>query len=135
MWLLTTQQDEKADALHRRWIEEDTQMIGPPMFYAEVTSVLRENVFFGKIRPEEGTEALSICLDIPVRIVDSREVYRKAWELAKKFNLPRTYDMQYVAVAELADCEFWTADKRLANALRNKVNRIRWVGDYKKQGN
>jgi predicted nucleic acid-binding protein len=107
-------------------------MVGPAMFYAEVTSVLREHVFWGKILPEEGEEALSICLDIPVRTVDNPEVYRRAWELARRFNLPRTYDMQYLAVAELEDCEFWTADRKLANSLRNKVKRIRWVGDHGK---
>jgi len=132
MWFLTAQQNEKADALRRQWKEKDVQMVGPAMFYAEVTSVLREHVFWGKILPEEGEEALSICLDIPVRTVDNPEVYRRAWELARRFNLPRTYDMQYLAVAELEDCEFWTADRKLANSLRNKVKRIRWVGDYGK---
>ena len=37
--------------------------------------------------------------------------------------------MQYLAVAELEDCELWTNDKRLAHSLQGKVNRIRWVGE------
>jgi predicted nucleic acid-binding protein len=104
------------------------------MFYAEVTSVLRKHVFFRKILPEEGEEALSICLDIPVRTVDGPEVYRTAWALAKKFNLPRTYDMQYLAVAELENCELWTSDKSLVNSLKGKNRRIKWVGDYSQKG-
>ncbi len=87
--------------------------------------------------PEEGEEAFSIYLDIPIRIIDEQEVYRKAWQLAKEFNLPVCYDMQYLAVAELEDCELWTADRRLAKSLKGKANRVRWVGEYtaKKTGN
>ena len=50
-------------------------------------------------------------------------------ELAKEFNLPVCYDMQYLAVAELEDCELWTCDKSLVNSLKDKVKRIRWVGE------
>jgi len=68
-----------------------------------------------------------------VKSIDDPEVQKKAWELAKKFNLPRTYDMQYLAVAELENCELWTNDKRLANSLQGKVKRIRWVGEHIKE--
>jgi len=108
-------------------------MVGPPLFHAEVISTLRQHVYFKRILPEEGEEAFSIYLDIPIRIIDKQEVYRKAWELAKEFDLPRTYDMQYLAVAELEDCEFWTSDERLVNSLQSKVKRIRWVGEHIKE--
>ena len=65
-----------------------------------------------------------------MKSIDDPEVQKKAWELAKKFNLPRTYDMQYIAVAEIEGCEFWTSDRRLANSLQGKIKRIRWVGEH-----
>jgi len=132
-WLLPAEQNEAANALRREWDKEGMELITTPLFHAEVTSVLREQVYFRRLLPEEGEEAFSIYLDIGVRSIDDPEVQKKAWELAKKFNLPRTYDMQYLAVAELENCELWTSDKRLANSLQGRVKRIRWVGEHIKR--
>ncbi len=132
-WLSYEQHTAIANALRQEWREKGIQMVGPSLFHAEVASTLRRYVYFKRILPEEGEEAFSIYLDIPIRIIDERKVYRKAWELAKEFDLPRTYDMQYLAVAELEDCEFWTSDKRLVNSLQGKISRIRWVGEHSRK--
>jgi predicted nucleic acid-binding protein len=132
-WLLNVQPEERADALRRRWLKDDIELIGPPLFHAEVTSVLREEVYFKRLSIEEGEEVFVLYSRIPIRILNSPSIFRTAWELAKKYNLPRTYDMQYLAVAELADCELWTLDRKLINALRGKNMRVKWVGDYDQQ--
>jgi predicted nucleic acid-binding protein len=128
-WLLNTGIEVRADALRRQWLQDDVELLGPPLFRAEVTSVLREEVFFKRLSPEEGEEAYNIYSDIPIRIVNNPAIYRKAWELAKAYNQHRTYDMQYLAVAEIEDCEFWTLDKKLVNTVRGKNRRIKWVAD------
>ena len=134
MWLLPAEQNEAANTLRREWYKNDIQIITAPLFHAEVTSVLREQVYFNRLQPEEGEEAFSAYLEIGVKSVDSPSLQEMAWELAKKFNHPRTYDMQYLAVAELNDCELWTNDKRFINSLQGKVSRIKWVGEYNPRG-
>ncbi len=129
-WLSYERYTAIANALRHEWREHSVQMVGPALFHAEVTSAIRQHVYFKRMLPEEGEEAFSIYLDIPIRIIDEQEVYRKAWQLAKEFNLPVCYDMQYLAVAELEDCQLWTADRMLVNILKGKNERIRWVGDY-----
>ena len=103
-------------------------MVVPPMFHAEVTSVIRRNVYFNNILPEEGERLFTVFNGLPVEVISSRYVYRGAWQLAREYNLPVCYDMQYLAVAELEDCEFWTLDRKLINAVGNKNQRVRWVG-------
>ncbi|MBI2266710.1 MAG: type II toxin-antitoxin system VapC family toxin [Armatimonadetes bacterium] len=129
IWLLPAQFDEKADALREKWDNENQRIISAPLFNAEVTSVLREQVYFKRLLPEDGKEAFEIFLSMGVEIAkDSPGLQRKAWQLANKFNRPKTYDMQYLALAEIKDCEFWTADKKLFNALGNKAPRLKYVG-------
>ena len=131
MWLLPAELNDQANALRKKWDLENAQLISAPLFNAEVTSVLRKQVYFQKLLPEEGEEAFSLHLDMGVEIIrDSARIQKKAWELAKKHNRPRTYDMQYLAVAEIKDCDFWTADKRLCNALGGKSPRLKYVGDF-----
>ncbi len=132
-WLSYEEYSANANALRREWRENNIQMIGPPMFHAEVTSVIRQYVYFKRLLPEEGEEAFSIYQEIPIRTVEGPAMYRKAWELAKQLNLTICYDMQYLAVAELEDCELWTADKKLANSLRRRTKRVRWVGEFTKK--
>ncbi len=42
-------------------------------------------------------------------------------ELAIQYNLPATYDPHYLAFALREDCEYWTADNRLLNAVKGKL--------------
>jgi len=93
IWLLPAEQDETASIMLRKWDEEGMEIITAPLFHAEVTSVLRAQVYFEKLLPEEGEEAFSVYLEMGVKSVDNPEIQRKAWELTKRFNLPRTYDM------------------------------------------
>ena len=129
-WLLSVQPVERADTLRRRWLKDGIELIGPPLFRAEVTSVLREEVYFKRLTREEGEEAFRLYAIIPIRIVNNQAIYRKAWELAGEHNQHRTYDMQYLAVAELEDCAFWTLDKKLVHAMRGKNPRLKWVGEH-----
>lgn len=132
-WVIPAQASEDANALRQDWYETGVELLGPQMFRAEVTSVLREEVFFKRMPPEEGEEGFAVYLEIPIRIISSPDVYRKAWELAIDYNQRRTYDMQYLAVAELEDCELWTLDKKLVTSLHGKTKRVKWVGDFKKR--
>jgi predicted nucleic acid-binding protein len=105
-------------------------MVAPALFHAEVVSALRQQVYFKRILPDEGEEAFSIYLDIPLTVIDGPEIYRKAWQLTKDLNQPVCYDMQYLAIAELEDCLLWTSDRKLVNAVRSKTDRVRWIGDF-----
>jgi len=129
-WLIPTQQGPLAESLLQSWDQAGTELIGPPLFDAEVTSAIRLHVYFKRLLPAQGEKAFLFYRELGVKIVSPPELPRVAWELAKEYHLPRTYDMQYLAVAELEDCEFWTSDKRLVNSLQGKTSRIRWVGEH-----
>jgi predicted nucleic acid-binding protein len=50
--------------------------------------------------------------------------------LAQQYNLPATYDAHYLALAEHEKCEYWTADTRLWNAVRDKLPWVHQLSDY-----
>jgi predicted nucleic acid-binding protein len=57
------------------------------------------------------------------------DLVNRAYDLAQSLNLPRTYDAQYLAVAESLGCEFWTGDERFFNSARSLFPFIRWLGE------
>ncbi len=127
-WLFYDNCREQSDYLWSKWQQEAVTMLAPPMFHAEVTSVIRRNVYFKKILPEEGDRLYNVLTGLPVSIINNRYVYQGAWRLAREYNLPVCYDMQYLALAELEDCEFWTLDRKLINTVGDRNRRVRWVG-------
>ncbi|MDO8637676.1 MAG: type II toxin-antitoxin system VapC family toxin [Dehalococcoidia bacterium] len=129
MLLLPHELTEQTETLWRHWLEDGTELVSPALFFAEVTSVLRESVYFGRILPDEGESAFNAFLKLGVRSVEPAGLQSRAWELAKKYNRPRAYDSQYLAVASSLGCELWTGDRRLVNSIREPW--LKWVGEYK----
>ncbi|HLJ62064.1 MAG TPA: type II toxin-antitoxin system VapC family toxin [bacterium] len=122
---LTTQ----ADALWSLWTREGVDRVTAPLFFAEVTSVLREHVYRGILSNSDGDQAFAVFTSLRIRGISSTGLQPQAWSLAKAYNRPRAYDAQYLAVAAMLGCEMWTADRRLVNAVNAPW--IRWVGDHR----
>jgi predicted nucleic acid-binding protein len=66
----------------------------------------------------------------PVEFHEDDALLKEAYELAIRFNRPRAYDTQYMALAQRLNCEFWTADERLVNSTQTQFSQIRWLGDW-----
>lgn len=128
MLLVREEQTPKAEALWQSWTERAFELITAPLFFAEVTSVLRQQVYFGRLHPERGERSFESFMGLGIHAVDLPDLQPSAWDLAKKYNRPRAYDAQYLAVASILRCDLWTGDRRLVNAVNEPW--VRWVGDY-----
>lgn len=58
------------------------------------------------------------------------DLHVQAYDLATKLNLSKGYDAYYLVVAQERQCEFWTADRRLVNAVSTQYPWVHWIGDY-----
>lgn len=129
--LVTSEEDsDKADALWEMWQDNDVEVIAPGLLPFELTSVLRKKVYRSLLSPEEGEAAFVSIHRMPVQIHKPADLHRRAWELAKRFNRPAAYDAHYLALAEILNCEFWTADERLYNVVKDELPWVRWLGDF-----
>ena len=48
--------------------------------------------------------------------------------LAVKWRRPSIYDCLYAALADLKNCELWTADERFFNAVKDDFPLVRLLG-------
>jgi predicted nucleic acid-binding protein len=126
-------QENLSDVARRQWerwtLVEKRKLIAPVLFLFEVVAVLRKQVYQGRLTLKEGSVALDVLLDANVEVVTSTALYRRAWKLADHFNRPTAYDAHYLALAEVEGCEFWTADERLYNSVKDDFPLIRWLGE------
>lgn len=122
---------EQAETLLAGWRSESRGMIAPALLAFEVTATVRGYVYAKVISPERGEQAIAEFLQLPIRHSSQRSLFPLANRLAHEFNRPRAYDTAYLALAQLRRCEFWTADERLYNAVKDRFPWVRWVGNAK----
>ena len=122
-----------AQSLWEAWTHQAWLVVAPALWSYEVTSVIRKNAYRGLLLPDEETEAFASVQLLGVELLTVEGLHQRAWELARHFNRPTAYDAHYLALAELLQCPFWTADERLFNAVRHELGWVRWLGNYQIQ--
>jgi len=129
--LVVAEEDsDQADVVWERWKEDGVKVVSPGLLLFELTSVLRKKVHRGLLSPEEAERAFDLVHRLLVLVLTPPDLHRRACELAARFNRPAAYDAYYLALAEMMNCEFWTADHRLFNAVGDELPWVHWLGTY-----
>lgn len=126
----TEQFTKQAIAVFAQIEREASGIHAPTLLHYEVVSVIRMAVYSGRISPAQGLAIRQDVLEAPIGLHFDRSLVERAYDLAQELKLPRTYDAQYLALAERLGCVFWTADQRLFNSARDAFPSIHWLGTY-----
>ena len=131
-WVLEEVDSDRADTLLAEWINKGMLILAPDLLAYEITNALYRKVLKGEIILDRAKEALTEISLTEIEFVFSSDfaLSTRAIELANRFSLPATYDSHYLALAEREECELWTADLRLWNTIKGKLDWVRWMGDY-----
>ena len=127
-WVVEERFTEQARSRLIDWEQHDVQRIVPCWFGCEVASALYQRRRRGEISLEDAERALIDVLAAVVPQPDLPSTAVRSLSLADQLNQSRPYDSQYAAMAEMAGCEFWTADERFFNAAHSSLPWVRWIG-------
>ena len=112
-----------ADALFNQWASEEIQLIAPVFFEVETDSILRQKTSLRReLTADQAQRAFASLRALPIKTKHSAEQRERAWEMAREFQFPTVYDATYLALAELSQCEFWTADEKVVQAGKKQIN-------------
>ena len=118
---------EQVEALWRNWQRQGVEIVAPPLLRYEITSVLCNSVYRGRITPDEGFQILTRLLALPIGFVATEDLHLAAWETAMKLKQSIAYDAHYLALAEALGCELWTADRKLYQMAAAKIPQVHLV--------
>lgn len=119
--LVADPKDESIRRLWEQWDAEKRQLAAPTLLYYEVTNVLDRYQKQGLMSASAVRLALKAALSLPLRLYGELDLHWQALDLAERFSLPAAYDAHYLALAEWMGGEFWTADRRLAQAVQTAL--------------
>lgn len=118
-----------AVTLWSQWKIQRALIIAPTLWGYEMISITRKLVYRGLLAPELEQTTLDEIFKIPVRQLHPTGLHRSAWQLARRFDRPTAYDSYYLALADMTDCAFWTADERLYNSVHRDLPWVHWLGN------
>ena len=104
------------------------ELVSVPLIQFEITNALWQAVRRGRVRLEEAQAALRTfeAFNLPERAVSSQGILTAAHKYTRS-----AYDAAYLSLAMIEQVPLVTADKRLYNAVKDNLQIILWVEDFK----
>jgi len=99
------------------------ELVAPTLLWSEVRSVLHEAVWRGEISEDLALRSLEALAGSKVREKGHKRLGEAAWRIAGELGLAKTYDAEYLALAELNGCRLVTLDRK----LRRGADRLGYV--------
>ena len=129
-WLMEEDGSDKADALEAVWRERGVQIVAPYFMPVEVSNILHQRVRRSEISVDQGERLIEELLASDIEFYHSLDIHRRALELASELGQGAAYDSHYLALAEILDCEMWTADERFYRSASPVSDRLHLLSSF-----
>ncbi len=120
------EEQAQAQALIRDHVSGRVLLAAPTLILYEVTNAVVQAARQGRITDEDG-EAILVAFD-GLGIEMEPVTWQQVLPLARRFDRS-AYDAAYLALAEAREEPLVTGDLRLYNAVRDRLDWVRWIGD------
>jgi predicted nucleic acid-binding protein len=101
----------------------DEELIAPPLMWSEARSALHEAQWRRQISLEDAVGTLRALEDGPIKARAHPLLGDTAWRIADTLGWAKTYDAEYLALAQLLGCRLVTLDR----GIRRGADRLGFV--------
>ena len=128
-WYLTDEEwGQEAVWFLEQHVAGDMALFAPTILPYEVLNALLVAERIGRIAEETTERAFEGFVELEIEFSDPFVDYSDILSLARSFH--RTvYDASYISLAKKKNIDFVTGDKRLYDAVKEKLKGVKWIGD------
>jgi predicted nucleic acid-binding protein len=101
----------------------DDDLVAPPLLWPEARSVLHVLRWRGDLSSAVAEAALRRLPIFPIQAREPEGLDAASWAVADEFGWAKTYDAEYIALAQILGCRLVTVDAR----LRRGADRLGFV--------
>ena len=98
------------------------ELIAPPLLRSECLSALSELTYRNEMPEGAGREAARKLAAVPVTLQRPEALDARAWDIVRSLGWARSYDAEYVALADLLEAPLVTLDARLRRGAGHLVS-------------
>jgi len=117
----------EAQALIRAYAQGEIELHAPTLLPYEVTNAILQAIRRDRIGPEKGREIFTAFEGLSIPTADVS--WQQTLELARAHDRS-AYDAAYLALAEETGSKLVTGDRRLYNAVKDRLPWVLWIEDY-----
>lgn len=130
-WLLP---DEEDSASVGRFLTEQVArrepIIAPFLLRDEFANVVRKKIRTNQFPVAQADGVLDRFFDQPIAFRSPVRLHHTALRMANEYNLHAIYDAEYLALAHITGCEFWTADLEIIRKVKRHLPFVRPLREY-----
>lgn len=126
--LFTAPDDQAVRDLWRRWRVEGRHPTAPTLMRYEVSNALYRSLRRDGLDAPAVDRTLRAAFALPIQPHGDDDLHRQAVSTAFRFGLSAAYDAHYLALADRLGADFWTTDRKLANAVGGALPWVHLVG-------
>ena len=126
-WCFQLNGSDRAEELLR----SNDHLIAPDLVMAEITNAAWKLVIFDGVMAEAAQAAVRDVAKAFEELVPTSVLKDRALAIAIELRHP-AYDCFYLALAELLDIPFWTADRRLYNAVHHALPWVHHLDEHRR---
>lgn len=126
-------QEHQSDIAQRLFTDQMARhepVIAPLLIRDEITNVVLKKVRFERFPSAQIDTVLNAFLSLPIAFRSPDSLFHAAVRIAAEYGLPAIYDAEYIALAQITGCEFWTADLELIKKVQFRLPFVRALHEY-----
>jgi predicted nucleic acid-binding protein len=124
---LTLNRPNPYTTLWETWLQESIDIVAPALLKYEVSNAMWRAEKFGLTTAAIATAVVAEIAELPLTYNDDPSDHLAALAHARRYQSKTSYDGHYIALALRLECELFTADKRLFNAVQHAYPWVHFV--------
>ena len=122
--LIEEEHSDKVTTLLHSWNNEGVRPVAPYLMTGEVANALYRRVVGNDVTLGDATRLIERLMSFGIELRHPPNLTIMALQLAHRFRQGAVYDSHYLALAEILDCDLWTADERFFRVVAGSFSKV-----------